>query len=391
MLRGLGWKNKICMIRDDFDTLKSEITQLFEDNKDVNSGFKVELNTCIDRVKLFLEIFENALDFYEAHQNTLNGQDLLRYLENSITYFKQALDGFRVYFNFLKNRDTYQNEKQIFDQLELRTQNLLRFDGLNPLLILTNSPYFLKQTAKEIPELKENLEFAKVWLQAQEKEIGVFYEKLDYLYKNTKNKLDLIEAQYLQKDYIKFFDEVADGKKIRDGKGEELKGFIGRIKGFVQFWEWGFGYKQNARIWLLTTFILFIIGFLMIGYEFHVLQYLDESQKVLLKEASFYILSFRVTIYAFLFYLIFTSYRNYANNTHLMNAYRQKSLNLKTYYNFLEHNIDGGLNKETKELIQENMAQIIAKNIFETVDTGYIKQSDGFSMIENLTQKISKS
>jgi hypothetical protein len=184
---------------------------------------------------------------------------------------------------------------------------------------------------------------------------------------------------------------VADGKKIRDGKGEELKGFIGRIKGFVQFWEWGFGYKQNARIWLLTTFILFIIGFLMIGYEFHVLQYLDESQKVLLKEASFYILSFRVTIYAFLFYLIFTSYRNYANNTHLMNAYRQKSLNLKTYYNFLEHNIDGGLNKETKELIQENMAQIIAKNIFETVDTGYIKQSDGFSMIENLTQKISKS
>ena len=72
--------------------------------------------------------------------------------------------------------------------------------------------------------------------------------------------------------------------------------------------------------------------------------------------------------------------KNYSNNRHLYNVYRQKADNLKMFRAFRDTVND--------EKLQSEISMLIAKTIFEPVETGYIKQtSEGNSIIENFITK----
>ena len=93
--------------------------------------------------------------------------------------------------------------------------------------------------------------------------------------------------------------------------------------------------------------------------------------------------SLKITIYSIIGYLIFISNKSFSNNRHLYNVYRQKADSLKIYTAFTKTVQD--------EKIQNEVSALIAKTIFEPVETGYIKQSsEGNSIIENFVTGIHK-
>lgn len=152
------------------------------------------------------------------------------------------------------------------------------------------------------------------------------------------------------------------------------------------------GYKEIATGWKWLTFVLIGLGLLFVitidiilyRYLYPLLPNEIKNSPDFIKNLPLYFGSIKFTFFTILGYAIFISNKNFSNNRHLYNIYRQKADNLKVY------KVLNDIFKRTVDdpKVQNEISSYIAKTIFETVDTGFIRQvPENNSVIENIFTK----
>jgi hypothetical protein len=269
-------------------------------------------------------------------------------------------------------------------QYDLYLQNLFGTDGklLSELEIKLDS---LDDKIIEVTELSYKL------TNEHETVIASRKEEFDSLVIMSRTEFTNLIGDYkvekqneLAENYSKIFEERAEG---RSGMFMSPKcSFLPKL--YLTFNYKFDGYKPIANQWKLFLMILIIVGLLSVFLIDPILydkvypllpEKIRDSQDFI-KNIPLYFGSIKISFFSILGYSLFITNKNYSNNRHLYNVYRQKADTLKMFRAFRDTVND--------EKLQSEISMLIAKTIFEPVETGYIKQtSEGNSIIENFITK----